>query len=756
MSRSFSFYDIFRFGIPRCSVTTHFQATAEDSERHARYLKFRSVRTYALRKFTFRKMMKRRVDPIDAEATGPARNEPFVVQSQGSKEASASVAFTRMSSDVESSLASEADTVINALVLPPEVQSEYLSKKLRENYVRMCVWPGNLLDHRESKLDLALHHSSMGSAWFTSTPLSAASTFRVFQFFEIVIGCFFFVLGLNSSAFETQDGHFALTQLKVEVLSLRKSNITPTNAQVASIGLLNDGCVVSVHSETIVQNSTFVVSFPSEVVANGYFFFTSTQSPAFDPVRWVVSVATPNSTWRTVGASVWRWGMYSERELHPGMAFDTPVDRMRRIDLDLSMTWPVRLLTFTGGVEWALAFWSSVILAWTGREYLIKGLFSLIAAGDLVFIITAVVGFGIMGNTREVIFSVGILGLEFIMFLTFSIFESRVVTMLLAYSVLYVTVYSLEHYLLYNVEDEDLAAKVFSSPVSVTTCVSLLLLYFRFTTLRKSRRLISPDIKLYETMWSRLIYQNESKSQLEELQRAVSDAASKLQVEFPMSQPRQKKHSSVSTFQQRELVGGELSEELGIFDRDNLISSLDHLFIQADCMQLVLLQKVKEWAMACGGMFPLKGSSEYVQICDVVANPQINIKFAKMKSVARALEKVVRSYGQDPSRLVDVCRQSVIFDDMAGIARCLSVLCADSEVVLLRLKNRLDPSYDAARLSGGYRDIAINLRIVNAQTMDLGIDTHVCELQLLIRPFAELKSDEGHKRYVTFRNLRGE
>jgi hypothetical protein len=37
------------------------------------------------------------------------------------------------------------------------------------------------------------------------------------------------------------------------------------------------------------------------------------------------------------------------------------------------------------------------------------------------------------------------------------------------------------------------------------------------------------------------------------------------------------------------------------------------------------------------------------------------------------------------------------------------------------------------------RDIGLNLRIVNEATTELGLETHVCEVQLLLRPYAELK-----------------
>jgi hypothetical protein len=50
----------------------------------------------------------------------------------------------------------------------------------------------------------------------------------------------------------------------------------------------------------------------------------------------------------------------------------------------------------------------------------------------------------------------------------------------------------------------------------------------------------------------------------------------------------------------------------------------------------------------------------------------------------------------------------------------------------------MDPDYNSA-CSAGYRDVALNIRIVNNETKDLGIETHVCEVQLLLKAFAQLK-----------------
>jgi hypothetical protein len=93
---------------------------------------------------------------------------------------------------------------------------------------------------------------------------------------------------------------------------------------------------------------------------------------------------------------------------------------------------------------------------------------------------------------------------------------------------------------------------------------------------------------------------------------------------------------------------------------------------------------------------------------------------------------------QDTSWLVDLCRQSIVFEDVNSLADCLRAISADQEVQVVRVKNRLDAEYNAQQ-SGGYRDVSLNIRIVNERAKQLGLSGHVGEVQLLLKSVAELK-----------------
>ena len=117
-------------------------------------------------------------------------------------------------------------------------------------------------------------------------------------------------------------------------------------------------------------------------------------------------------------------------------------------------------------------------------------------------------------------------------------------------------------------------------------------------------------------------------------------------------------------------------------------------------------------------------------------------------------------------------------------------MAQDPEADVLRVVNRLHHNYDATA-TAGYRDVALNVRLETAEIASLGLNSHVCEVQLVLIDFAKIKvivrvtsvpiehvpcpnnahidkvldtvlifvcmlqSDRGHARYVLWRDQRG-
>jgi hypothetical protein len=98
----------------------------------------------------------------------------------------------------------------------------------------------------------------------------------------------------------------------------------------------------------------------------------------------------------------------------------------------------------------------------------------------------------------------------------------------------------------------------------------------------------------------------------------------------------------------------------------------------------------------------------------------------------------MRTRAQDISHLLDICRQTIVFEDPSSLAECMRVIDRDAEVRVVRVKNRLDPGFNTAQ-SAGYRDLALNLKVVNEETLGMGLEEHVCEVQLILLPVFQLK-----------------
>ncbi len=79
-----------------------------------------------------------------------------------------------------------------------------------------------------------------------------------------------------------------------------------------------------------------------------------------------------------------------------------------------------------------------------------------------------------------------------------------------------------------------------------------------------------------------------------------------------------------------------------------------------------------------------------------------------------------------------------MYESVAALTAGLLAISTDEEVVLVRVKNRMLVEHPADETEG-YRDVAINIRVVNEDSRNLGIETHVAEVQLVLRAIYNIK-----------------
>ena len=211
------------------------------------------------------------------------------------------------------------------------------------------------------------------------------------------------------------------------------------------------------------------------------------------------------------------------------------------------------------------------------------------------------------------------------------------------------------------------------------------------------------------------------------------------------------------------------------------VSSLDLLYSQAMSMMPVLISSCKKWAAESGGLFiELRRRSEQ----DIDIKSKLRNAFAKsrssqqlleesriaetfaswidlgiLKAPQRAAEKALTCYDGDVSRVVDISRQRIVFADLGGIADCLALIAsARPSVRILRVKNSMRAGHDP-RLTAGFRAVVLNLCFHTEETRALGIEQHVCEVQLTMPAWADAGCGTEelcarHRAYLEFRTAR--
>jgi len=117
----------------------------------------------------------------------------------------------------------------------------------------------------------------------------------------------------------------------------------------------------------------------------------------------------------------------------------------------------------------------------------------------------------------------------------------------------------------------------------------------------------------------------------------------------------------------------------------------------------------------------------------------------------RLMEKISRSYRGRPELVTDIVRSTIICETVEDLQRVLAFVMENADIY--SIKNRFDMSYNGD-LTGGYRDLNVQLSFPELEGTDF--DGFVFELQIHLKDIFRQKSDEGHKRYVNLRNLKGD
>ena len=158
---------------------------------------------------------------------------------------------------------------------------------------------------------------------------------------------------------------------------------------------------------------------------------------------------------------------------------------------------------------------------------------------------------------------------------------------------------------------------------------------------------------MYDQLWMSLIATPENKQALNDLQFQIertlrvhsgcSFASAKRNIPRQYNRELEPRETGTSSALKDEETMGFVAN----LDFERPVLSLDQLYVQASCLHPILLEKVKGWATLSRGMFQIDGTHDHgLLVGSADEGCTHSFKFAKMKSTSRAIEKVVRSYGQ--------------------------------------------------------------------------------------------------------------
>mmetsp|Transcript_28827 Transcript_28827/g.45210 ORF Transcript_28827/g.45210 Transcript_28827/m.45210 type:complete len:554 (-) Transcript_28827:680-2341(-) len=160
----------------------------------------------------------------------------------------------------------------------------------------------------------------------------------------------------------------------------------------------------------------------------------------------------------------------------------------------------------------------------------------------------------------------------------------------------------------------------------------------------------------------------------------------------------------------------------------------DQLYSAGLFTHLLLRRFCQKLAFRNNGFFPAACEERMISWRDACNDTSLRhrIIWPPVKSPGRVVEKVLRTYHGDFSRTLDIARCMIIFRYVADLTSCFEAILKEPNVELLRVKNKLKFDTD---LPGGevttFRDLHMNLRLHTQEAYAMGVQGHICELQLV-------------------------
>mmetsp|Transcript_27378 Transcript_27378/g.42763 ORF Transcript_27378/g.42763 Transcript_27378/m.42763 type:complete len:321 (+) Transcript_27378:1-963(+) len=207
-----------------------------------------------------------------------------------------------------------------------------------------------------------------------------------------------------------------------------------------------------------------------------------------------------------------------------------------------------------------------------------------------------------------------------------------------------------------------------------------------YNVIRKTNLLVQPDYEAFQLLWAEILSQDDERQAIDKLCDITQRVTDEEQSDIPARQFQAVNvvrenwnatsldlvFSRTGSEQDKiSVYGSGGGEEESLFGRLSAypgapVRSLEQLYTQAVLLDPILVRKVHDWASLTKGCFPvLQESASSGKTClqwsVITQNPKLagRVAFAKVKKPSRAIEKALRSYEGDTSKLLDLARQTI-------------------------------------------------------------------------------------------------
>ncbi len=518
-----------------------------------------------------------------------------------------------------------------------------------------------------------------------SKPIANLVSKRTNQALMFILALYYIYFSYIAALVVNQHGYFPASNVRFQLL--RPDNAASNLSQVLYFGLLMDGCKIQATESQMLYNgtATFHSKLQSkDMKANGYYF--QTQKTFFHtPIRWILQIDGANGTdLLTVGASVWRLDAGGTTLFYPQLTYIPAAGNTLYRVTELHSSVIEIAVDMRPPIQWSATY---ISIYSSNAICLVLGLLAAVLRKEGFVSYTTICLFT-FGGTIELLAAIGYSSVnaerehwcmmllvpgDLMFALGIHLFESQLVKILFVYSTLGFLAVAIQEYL-YEFDGVNTVFRVLQSAYAAPTMMACIIIVFRWRAMNHARHLICKDKERYQSIWKASISHSETLIWLSKLKSEVDC----LQASIPRLIPRQHSTHHLSD----SMYGIHLNSCLHVarklsgqwspkFQLTNLmpqikcsttpngqlaypyklqyVNNLDQLYVQATCMHPVLIRKVSDWASKSRGLASVPashGPHQWISYADLDVNKREHIKWCKLKSVQRAVEKAVRSYGQ--------------------------------------------------------------------------------------------------------------